>query len=101
VRVHIANNPNRPWLIAIDDFRKYSGKAELIDELALPVNPTEISIVKIPEGTIIRKSVAGYQQWPGMPYQNGGGVQYEILNTDLRNHMSWFRSMGGIIDYLN
>lgn len=77
VRVHNSWNSNRPWIIAIEDFQKFTSQDDMIKKLALPildnsgsvVKPTKISIVKVPAGTKVRKSVARPQDWPGQGHQ--------------------------------
>ncbi len=107
VRVHNSWNPNRPWLIAIEDFNKFTSQDDMIKKLALPiigdggklVKPVEISIVKVPVGTKVRKSVARPQDWPGQGHQPGGSVQFEI--RDQKAKIDWFKSLGNISDYIN
>lgn len=107
VRVHNAGNPNRPWIIAIEDFRKFTSQDDMIKKLALPIldnsgnviKPTQISIVKVPTGTKVRKSVARPQDWPGQGHQPGGATQFEI--RDQRAKIEWFKKIGSVSDYLN
>ena len=107
VRVHNTGNPNRPWIIAIEDFQKFTSQDAMIKKLALPildntgsiVKPTQISIVKVPVGTKVRKSVARPQDWPGQGHLPGGAVQFEI--RDQRAKIEWFKKIGNVNDYLN
>jgi len=108
VRVHNSWNPNRPWLIAVEDFQKFTSQDDMIKKLALPIlgdggkviKPVEISIVKIPVNTKVRKSVARPQDWPGQGHQPGGAVQFEIReNSSIPPE--WFKPMGNVSDYLN
>jgi len=107
VRVHSLNNPNRPWLIAIEDFKKFTSQNDMISKLALPIlgdggkiiKPTELSIVKLPVGTKIRRSIARPQDWPGLGHQSGGAVQFEIRDN-LNIPPDWFKNIGKISDYL-
>jgi len=95
-------------LIAIEDFRQFTSQDDMIKKLALPIldnsgniiKPTEISIVKVPAGTKVRKSVARAQDWPGQGHQPGGSVQFEIRDNSAIPQ-SWFKPMGNISDYLN
>jgi hypothetical protein len=108
VRVHNSWNPNRPWLISVEDFQKFTSQDDMINKLALPildnsgniVKAAQISIVKVPAGTKVRKSVARPQDWPGQAHQPGGAVQFEIRNNPAIPQ-SWFRPMGDVSDYLN
>ena len=57
--------------------------AELQKTTAFPGHPTKIAIIEVPEGTVLRKSIAGTQEWGTKP--RGGGIQYElqtIINKD-------------------
>lgn len=107
VRVHNSWNPNRPWLIAIEDFQKFTSQDDMIQKLALPIlddtgniiRPTQISIVKVPAGTKVRKSIARPQDWPGQGHQPGGSIQFEI--RDQRAEREWFKSIGNVNDYIN
>ena len=108
VRVHNSWNPNRPWLISIEEFRTFTNQDAMIKKLALPilnntgqvVKPVEISIVKLPVGTKVRKSVARPQDWPGQAHQPGGAIQFEIRDNPKIDEF-WFKPMGKISDYLN
>ena len=108
VRVHNSWNPNRPWLVAVEDFQKFTSQDDMIKKLALPildnsgniVKPTQISIVKVPAGTKVRKSVARPQDWPGQGHQSGGSIQFEIRDNPAIPR-SWFKPMGSVSDYLN
>ena len=108
VRVHNSWNPNRPWIIAIEDFKNFRSQNEMINKLSLPiidnsgnvVKPSQISIVKVPAGTKIRKSIARPQDWPGQGHQSGGSIQYEIRDNPAIPQ-SWFKSIGNLSDYLN
>lgn len=79
----------------------------MIKRLALPiidnsgniVKPAQISIVKVPAGIKVRKSVARPQDWPRQGHQPGGSVQFEI--REQRAKIEWFKSMGNGSDYLN
>ena len=64
------------------------------------VKPVEISIVKLPVGTKVRKSVARPQDWPGQAHQPGGAIQFEIRDNPKIDEF-WFKPMGKISDYLN
>ena len=108
VRVHKSWNPNRPWLISLEEFRTFANQDDMIKKLALPilgdggkiVKPVEISIVKLPAGTKIRQSVARPQDWPGQGHQPGGAIQFEITeNSSIPPE--WFKPMGKVSDYLN
>ncbi|AWX44285.1 hypothetical protein HME9304_01285 [Flagellimonas maritima] len=80
----------------------------MIKKLALPiigdggkvVKPVEISIVKVPAGTKVRKSVARPQDWPGQKHQPEGSIQFEIRENQAIPK-SWFKPMGNVSDYLN
>jgi hypothetical protein len=107
VRVHNINNPNRPWLIAIEDFKGFTSMDDMVKKLALPVvedggsviNPTKLSFARLPIGTKIRKSVARPQDWPGYGHLPGGAVQFEILeNTNIPR--SWFTPIDDLTNYL-
>ena len=107
IRTHNSWNPNRSWLITIEEFRKFTSQDDMIKKLALPildnngniVIPSQISLVKIPIGTKIRKSVVRPQDWPGQAHQPGGAIQFEIRDyqTIPKN---WFKPIGNISDYL-
>lgn len=76
-------------MISIDDFNAHIANGgtldDLVEKLALPAKPTKISLVEIPANKTIRKSVEGPQQWPNIPYQNGGYTQYQILGYSQSN----------------
>ena len=63
----------------------------MINKLALPIlddagnviKPTELSLVKLPSGTKVRKSIARPQDWPGLGHQSGGSIQYEIIDNQV------------------
>ena len=87
----------------IEDFRAFKGKTkDITEKLALPGEPTHFSLVEVPKGTALHKSVAGAQKWYDkagnfQSSRTGGAVQYEILgykNKDLPE--SWFREVGSI-----
>ncbi len=106
VRVHNANNPNRPWLIAIEDFKEFTSTDDIVKKLALPVvgdggtltTPTKLSFAKLPVGTKIRKSIARPQDWPGYGHLPGGAVQFEIIeNSNIPR--GWFTPIDDLSNY--
>jgi hypothetical protein len=46
VRVHNSWNPNRPWLISIEEFRTFTSQDDMIKKLALPILDNTGNIVK-------------------------------------------------------
>jgi hypothetical protein len=103
VRVHGSANPGGRWLVSIEDFRNFTSEADLVNRLALPNIPTEISIVRVPATNRVRRSTVGAQDgWNNtMPRQSGGAIQYEILDFDYETMIDWFQSMGDLINFLN
>lgn len=103
VRVHVKGQPPKEWLIRIEDFKAFKGNVkEMTEKLALPGEPTHFSLVEVPKGTSLHKSVAGAQKW----YDNngnlisepsGGGVQYEVVGYGSSPPKEWFREVGEII----
>jgi hypothetical protein len=65
---------------------------EIVEKLALQNRPTKIAIVEVPEGTMLRKSIAGEQEWVQGKVLQGGGTQYEIFNRD----NDWFQPLGSM-----
>ncbi|MDR0833930.1 MAG: hypothetical protein LBN93_07100, partial [Candidatus Symbiothrix sp.] len=87
VRVY-DDKPTSYWIFRIEDLRAYKNMDEVAENLALPNKPTKIGLVEIPEGTVLRKSVAGPQPWGTKP--QGGGIQYEIIETP---KVEWFKPL--------
>jgi hypothetical protein len=73
------------WIFRIEDLRAYKNVDELVEKLALPSRPTKIALVEVPEGTILRKSIVGEQEWIQGNKLQGGGIQYE-LKTNISNN---------------
>jgi hypothetical protein len=69
------------WIFRIEDLRAYKTVDELVEKLALSNRPTKIAIVEVPEGTILRKSTVGPQEWTQGEILQGGGIQYELKTT--------------------
>jgi hypothetical protein len=111
VRLYSGNAKSSKWIFRIEDLKKYKNIDELINDLAIPYDngtvfgtiPSKITIVEVPEGTMLRKTIAGEQNW-GRSYDNldnliqkGGGTQYEILNfNNLPSQQEWFKEVGSI-----
>jgi hypothetical protein len=97
------------WMVAIEDMKSFSTVNEFINKTALPIvesgtgnllNPTNLSIVKVPKGAIVRKSVARPQDWGGQGHLPGGSIQYEIRNFDYNVMQEWYKDMGNINNFL-
>lgn len=84
------NNVNRSWVFRIEDLRQYKNVEEIMEKLALPTKPKRITLVEVPENSVLRKSFAGEQEWSNGLKQTGGGIQYEILGT--RND-NWYKDL--------
>lgn len=50
-------------------------------------------------GVKVRRSVAGAQNWDNMPYQNGGSIQYEVIEEYAKPE--WFKKIGDLSEYIN
>jgi hypothetical protein len=87
VRVYGGDNSTitGKWIFRIEDLRAYKNVDELVEKLALPSRPTKIAIVEVPEGTVLRKSIVGEQEWIQGTKLQGGGIQYE-LKTNINNN---------------
>jgi hypothetical protein len=60
--VHVLEKGQKPgrWLIRIEDFKAFKGNIkEMTEKLALPGEPTHFSLVELPKGTSLHKSVSG------------------------------------------
>ena len=76
------------WMIAIDDVHSFNSVDDFIKKTALPVvdeygglvKPNKMVIVRIPKGTVVRKSIARPQDWGGQGHLPGGAIQYEIID---------------------
>jgi hypothetical protein len=90
VRVYSGNSTNSSWVFRIEDLRQYKNVDEIVEALALPSKPTKIGLAELPEGTNLRKSTAGPQNWANGTAPQGGGFQYEILSS--RNN-NWFKPL--------
>ena len=97
------------WMISIEDMKSFASVDEFINKTALPiveygsgnlVKPTNLSIVKIPKGTVVRKSVARPQDWGGQGHLPGGSIQYEIRSFDYNTMKEWYKDLGNINEYL-
>jgi hypothetical protein len=97
------------WMVSIEDMKSFTSVDDFINKTALPivesgtgnlVRPTNVSIVKIPQGTVIRKSVARPQDWGGQGHLSGGNLQYEIRNFNYNMMKEWYKDLGNISDYL-
>ena len=85
----------------IEDFRAFKGKTkDITEKLALPGEPTHFSLVEVPKGTALHKSVAGAQKWKQVDKsRTGGAVQYEIVDwkiLDETYRKKWFKEIGEI-----
>ena len=82
----------------IEDFRAFKGKTkDITEKLALPGEPTHFSLVEVPKGTALHKSVAGAQHWKQVgKSRTGGAVQYEIVGFKRDEMSTWFREIGKI-----
>ncbi|GHV59372.1 hypothetical protein FACS1894182_13390 [Bacteroidia bacterium] len=69
------------WIFRIEDLRTYKNVDEIVKQLALEYRPTKIAIVEVPEGTILRKSTVGPQEWTQGEILQGSGIQYELKST--------------------
>ena len=67
----------------------------MMEALALPSRPSKIALVEIPDGSTLRKSTAGAQEWADGLKQSGGGIQYEVTNPQ----RSWFQELSTIEDF--
>ena len=65
--------------------RAYKNVDELVEKLALPSRPTKVAIVEVPENTVLRKSIAGQQEWEQGKILQGGGTQYELMQNIDKN----------------
>ena len=101
VRLYDGDNIASKWVFRIEDLRKYKSVDEILENLAIPYGgvfgnkPTKIGLVEVPITGKLRKSIAGPQEWKlptSIIKQNGGGVQYELLNYD----NGWFKPLGDI-----
>jgi len=97
------------WLISIDDVGGFSSVDDFINQTALPivdeygglVKPDKLLLVKVPPGTIIRKSVARPQDWGGQGHLSGGATQYEIINFSKEEMENFFEDIGDINEFIN
>ncbi|WOC40020.1 hypothetical protein [Polaribacter sp. HL-MS24] len=100
VRLHIKGQPPKEWLMRIEDFKAFKGNIkEMTEKLALPGEPTHFSLVEVPKGTSLHKSVAGPQYWKAVnKNRSGGAVQYEVLGYGSSPPKEWFKEVGEIIN---
>ncbi|WOC40026.1 hypothetical protein [Polaribacter sp. HL-MS24] len=105
-RLHIKGQKPTRWLTRIEDFKAFKGNIkEITEKLALPGEPTHFSLVEVPKGTSLHKSVAGPQKWYDknknlMSKPEGGAVQYEVLDWEKLEEITirdnWFKEVGRI-----
>lgn len=62
--------------------------------------PDKMTIVKVPSGTTIRKSVARPQDWGGQGHLSGGATQFEIITFNWQTMGNWYKDMGAISDFI-
>ncbi len=94
-------------MISIDDVSSFSSVDDFVRKTALPViddfgsvmKPNKMVLVKVPKGSVVRKSVARPQDWAGQGHLPGGATQYEILNFDWQKMENWFKDIGDIIEF--
>ena len=82
------------WLFRIEDLRAYKNVDELVEGLALPSRPTKVALVEVPEGTMLRKTIVGEQEWVQGKVLKGGGTQYELLeNINIESFQPLFNNI--------
>jgi hypothetical protein len=88
-RVHTTNKVGS-WLMRPEDIEGLTAE-QIKDKFALPTEPTNISDVNVPEGSLLRYGFAGSQ--PG--WGAGGGVQYELMNRIDEEAFTNTKPLGG------
>ena len=68
-----------------------------VNDEAIVIKPTKVSLVKVPEGTTIRQSVARPQDWPGQGHTAGGAAQFEIRGD---YEEDWYQIIGNFNDLI-
>ena len=96
------------WMLSLEEFRTLKSTEDLVKKTALPlidnsgkiVYPDKLTLVRVPKGTTIRKSIARPQDWGGQGYLPGGAIQYEIRDFDWKTMGDWFQELGPINNYI-
>ena len=90
------------------DVSSFNSIDDFVSKTALPivenngsiVKPTDFTLVKVPKGTKIRKSVARPQDLGLQGHLPGGATQYEIRDFDYNIMGNWFKPMGNINNFI-
>ena len=96
------------WMLSLEEFRTLKSTEDLVKKTALPlidnsgkiVYPDKLTLVRVPKGTTIRKSIARPQDWGGQGHLPGGAIQYEIRDFDWKTMGDWFQELGPINNYI-
>ena len=96
------------WMLSLEEFRTLKSTEDLVKKTALPlidnsgkiVYPDKLTLVRVPKGTTIRKSIARPQDWGGQGHLPGGAIQYEIRDFDWKTMGDWFQELGLINNYI-
>ena len=96
------------WMLSLEEFRTLKSTEDLVKKTALPlidnsgkiVYTDKLTLVRVPKGTTIRKSIARPQDWGGQGHLPGGAIQYEIRDFDWKTMGDWFQELGPINNYI-
>ena len=85
---------------ALSSKRAIIASPSIIDNSGKIVYPDKLTLVRVPKGTTIRKSIARPQDWGGQGHLPGGAIQYEIRDFDWKTMGDWFQELGLINNYI-
>ncbi|MFK8264885.1 hypothetical protein [Capnocytophaga cynodegmi] len=96
------------WMLSLEEFRTLKSTEDLVKKTALPlidnsgkiIYPDKLTLVRVPKGTTIRRSIARPQDWGGQGHLPGGAIQYEIRDFDWKTMGDWFQELGPINNYI-